>query len=137
MPSRIIRESCRTSPSLDQLSDGAERLWWRLITIADDHGRFDADPRVVEGNAFPLKIGRLKLSTIEKWLAELTTDSPDGNLPLVILYEVSGRRYGFIPSWFKHQRRRESKPKFPAPEEGTLVNPKQVAAFRRNPPPLP
>ena len=66
MPNRIIRESCTTSPTLDALSDGAERMFWRLTTIADDYGRFDADPRVLLAKCFPLRVGRISIKTIEK-----------------------------------------------------------------------
>ena len=47
MPSRLIRECTRTSVSLAHLTDQAERLFWRLITTADDFGRFEADPDIV------------------------------------------------------------------------------------------
>lgn len=46
MPNRIIRDKCRTSISLDKLSFGAECMFWRLTTVADDYGRFEADARI-------------------------------------------------------------------------------------------
>lgn len=129
MPNRIIKESARTSPTLDALSHGAERLWWRLVPTADDYGRFDADPRVVLGTCFPLRVGNsrgITLGRVEAWLQELATDHGDG--PGVCLYEVAGRRYGVLLKWFNHQRRRDSKPKFPEPP--------RVAASRGEVPPV-
>ncbi len=110
MPSRIIRESARTSPTLDALSAEAERLFWRLVTVADDHGRFEADPRIVLATAFPLRIGRFEPETVAVWLSELTQAGA------VHLYTIGERTYGRFPTWTRHQRRPQSRSKFPAPE---------------------
>ncbi len=122
MPSRIIRESCRTSPNLDQLSDGAERLFWRLTTVADDHGRFDADPRVVLAACFPLKVGNISVETITIFLKELESTQ------LVRMYEVESRRYGHFVTWQKHQRQRDTKPKHPDPPAATRRKSRPSAA---------
>lgn len=52
MPNRDLKESNRRSPSLQLLSDSAERLWYRLITAVDDFGRLEADPEVVFTTCF-------------------------------------------------------------------------------------
>src|SRR3990167_5365678 len=109
MPNRIIRESCTTSPTLDALSDGAERMFWRLTTIADDYGRFDADPRVLLAKCFPLRVGRISIKTIEKYVREMVKSS------LISLYEVAGRIYGYFLTWEKHQRLRAKTSKYPEP----------------------
>ena len=136
MPSRIIRDCCRTSKSLDSLSDAAERLFWRLITVADDHGRFEADTCIVLGDCFPRRIGTMKLKAIERSVQEIVAAGP------IRLYRANGRRYGLFTSWFKYQRRRSQQSKFPEPtsshevtepapesEEGKNIG---VAATRRN-----
>jgi len=109
MPNRLIRESALTSRSLDKLSDGAERLFWRMTVTTDDAGRFDADPRVVLARCFPLRIESLKPTTIAKWLREL--EAAD----IIRLYTIDGRSYGYFPSWGKHQRIYGLKSKFPDP----------------------
>lgn len=109
MPNRIIKESALTSRDLDQLSDGAERLFWRMTVIADDVGRFDADPRVLLAKCFPLRIDRLKPATIEKCLTELV------HAGIVKLYCFEKRACGFFVSWEKHQRIYGLKSKFPSP----------------------
>lgn len=139
MPSRIIRESCTTSPKLDRLSNGAERTWWRLVTIADDYGRFEADSRVLLAKCFPLKITSLSIETIEAWRDELATPGPDGDGSLIVLYKVSNRLLGWIPGWKIHQRDRSkdkapSRPKHPGPEEGELYCSPRVAASSGEPP---
>lgn len=112
MPNRIIRESARTSPSLDLLSDFAERFFWRLTTIADDFGRFDANARVLLAAAFPLRVATMKPFRIEAALEELVSAG------IVILYEVGARLYGYFVAWAKHQRIRNSVSKHPDPPEG-------------------
>jgi|ERR1041385_571607 hypothetical protein len=108
MPNRIIKESALDSDDLDKLTNGAERLFWRLIVVADDFGRFDATPQVVKARCFPRKVDTLRTSEVEKWMTEL-------NPSLVRYYWNSGRPYGYFLNWDKHQQRRASKSKFPDP----------------------
>jgi hypothetical protein len=113
MPNRIIRDSARTSPTLDALSDGAERCFWRLVTVADDYGRFDADPRVVLAGCFPLRVGRLEVGQVTGWLEELIA------VGLVQTYEVGERRYGVFVAADKYFTRRARHSKYPAPPAGS------------------
>lgn len=122
MPDRIIHESATTSPTLDRLSDAAERTFWRMTTVVDDHGCFEADPTIMIAKAFPRRSGRMKPAVMERVRDELAA-APD---PLVSLYEVNGRLYGQFVTWARHQRKRESRPKFPLPDD--------PAAVRRDPP---
>ena len=109
MPNRIIRESALTSTTLDSLSDGAERFFFRLTLVADDFGRFDADPRVLLAKCFPLKVTRLKLERITKWWLELI------ECGAVKAYRVDCRMYGYFPAWSKHQQVRAKTSKYPDP----------------------
>ena len=111
MPNRIIRESARTSLTLDAISAEAERLFWRLVVTADDHGRFHADPSLVLAACFPLRIQRLKPITVKQWLDELV------KVGAIRVYPVDGRTYGYFPTWTRHQRRPQSRSKFPGPPE--------------------
>jgi hypothetical protein len=130
MPSRIIRESCRTSATLFQLSHGAERMFWRLTTVADDHGRFEADPRVLLAECFPLWAGRIKVAEVQRWYQEME------RCGLVTSYVVNGKPLGFFTTWTRHQRVRSSHSKYPAPTEDTPVS-EHVPAPRRGHPPQP
>ena len=130
MPNRIIHEKATESQTLDALSDGAERMFWRLITKADDYGRFDADPRVVLAKCFPLRVGRMRSARVADWLEEMASAG------LVDLYRVGDRSYGVLRTWSEHQRQRDSKPKYPDPMQGTpyAANGRgspQVAAYAR------
>lgn len=120
MPSRIIRESALTSPSLAKLTAHAERLWWRLTIVADDHGRFDANPEVVRARCYPLLLLVYSVEDVQTQLAELVKSGG------IKRYRVEGRMYGYFVNWERYQRAPRSVPKFP--------NPPQVAAIRRNPP---
>lgn len=108
MPNRIIRESALTSHSLAKLSDGAERLFWRLTIVADDAGRFDAYGVTVLARCFPVLADTLSPLKIGKWLAELSQDH-------VQFYEVNGRQYGQFRKWAEYQRSYGLKSKFPEP----------------------
>ena len=128
MPDRIIRESALLSVTLDALSDGAERLFWRLVLVADDHGRFDADGQVVLARAFPRRVGTLRTECVRAWFDEMWAAG------LIEVYRVGERTYARFLTWQIHQRRRDSRPKFPAPTDGTLLDPPQSAATCGNPP---
>lgn len=55
MPDRMIRESITTSRSLAACPLFADLLFPRLLVLADNHGRFDAEPRIVCARLFPLR----------------------------------------------------------------------------------
>lgn len=110
MPNRIIKESIRTSKSVNSMSDFQFRLWAYLITYVDDFGRGSADPEIIKGFVFP-KRGSVTEKTIEKTLQELAT------MGSLILYKVDGDAYLCFPNWEAHQTVRNKKSKFPAPPD--------------------
>ena len=111
MPNRIIKESLCDSEKVAKMSDFQFRLWIGLITQADDAGRGDARPAILKGRIFPLR-EQVTTKQIETALRELAT------IGSVILYEVGGKPYYAHKHWSEHQRIRDVKPKYPAPEEG-------------------
>ena len=116
MPNRMIRESCRTSATLNGLSAEAERLFWRLTTVADDFGRFEADPRVLLATCFPLKVGVLKIEAVRRWFEELTACS------LVQTYANGCKQLAFFPTWSKYQYTRARTSKYPAPTSVSICS---------------
>ena len=72
MPNRIIKESIRTSDSINDLSWFEECLFYRLIVSCDDFGRFDGRPAIIKGTCFPLKEG-VTTKNIESALSLLTS----------------------------------------------------------------
>lgn len=123
MPNRIIKESICDDEKVAMLKDFEFRLWIGLITQADDAGRGDARPAIIKGRVFPLR-DQVTVKIISDGLHALAT------IGLIDLYKVGGRLYYVLPSWSKHQRIRDCKPKYPAPEDADRENdnPQQVAA---------
>lgn len=113
MPNRIIKDSIRTSRSVNNMTDFQFRLWIYLITYVDDYGRGSADPELLKGFVFPRRKG-ISESTIEKALTDLA------NSGSILLYEADGESYFCFPRWADHQRIQTKKSKFPAPEDGKL-----------------
>jgi len=114
MPNRIIKESSRTSITLNQLSDGAERMFWRLTTVADDFGRFEAHPSVLLAQCFPLRVDCLKIKQVTTWFNEMIACG------LVTTYVVNGKQLGFFNTWESHQRKRADNSKYPAPTSDNI-----------------
>lgn len=112
MPNRIIKDSIRTSKSVNAMSDFQFRMWAYLITYVDDFGRGSADPELLKGFVFPRRKG-ITEDTIRKTLTGLA------NIGSVILYEVDGEPYLCFPNWSEHQTVRNKVSKYPAPKEDT------------------
>lgn len=110
MPNRIIKESIRTSKTINNLTDFQFRVWTYLITYVDDYGRGSADPEILKGFVFPRRKG-LTESNIAKALADLAA------VGSIFLYEVDGESYLYFPNWSEHQRIQTKKSKFPPPED--------------------
>ena len=109
MPNRIIKESICTSDSIDMLSPFEEIVFYRLIVNCDDYGRMDARPKILASKLFPLKDIRVK--QMEDALRKLTSAE------LVTLYKVDGKPFLQMNTWDRHQRVRNSVPKYPSPEQ--------------------
>lgn len=110
MPDRIIRESACMSESLNELSDFAERFWWRLIVNCDDYGRYDARPKILKGRLFPLSESRT-FTDMQRALTELASAG------LIETYDVGGRPFLRVVKWDLHQRIRAKRSKFPEPAD--------------------
>ena len=115
MPNRIIKESIRTSDSINELSWFEECLFYRLIVSCDDYGRFDGRPAIIKGTCFPLKEG-VTTKNIESALSKLTSAG------LVKRYVVDGKPYLSLPSWGRHQTTRAAKSKYPNPDDGEMIS---------------
>lgn len=96
------------------LTAEAERLFWRLTTVADDHGRFEAEPMVVMADCFKAMLNKVRITQVQAWLSELVTCG------LVTAYVSGGKRYGEFTSWTKHQRVRSETSKYPSPSSADI-----------------
>lgn len=105
MPNRILKESICRSEEIDSLSWFEEVLFYRLIVICDDFGRYDGRAKIIKGSCFPLKDVTEK--DIDRALSKLSA------VGLVRVYEAQGRPYLQLVTWAEHQRIRNQKSKYP------------------------
>lgn len=105
MPNRILKESICRSEEIDSLSWFEEVLFYRLIVICDDFGRYDGRAKIIKGSCFPLKDVTEK--DIDRALGKLSA------VGLVRVYEAQGRPYLQLVTWADHQRIRNQKSKYP------------------------
>lgn len=108
MPNRIIKESICRSDSIDSLSWFEEVLFYRLIVVCDDYGRFDGRAAIIKGACFPLR--DVRIEQIEKALDKLST------VGMVWRYSVEDRPFLQLIAWERHQQKRAKNSKYPSPE---------------------
>jgi hypothetical protein len=110
-PRRVPPEFC-SDELLEECSERAALLLYRLISQADDQGRQPGHPKSVRANAFPMRES-ITLAKVETALAELSRAG------FIIRYDVAGRRLIQIAGWFDMQgkwgQRRTYASRYPAP----------------------
>lgn len=119
MPNRVIKESICESEGLSECSLFACDLYKRLITYADDYGRFNSDTKIMRARLFPREYEEITEEDIILALAELA------GVKKLYFYTTErfnqGEKhtgvYGAFPNWSDHQRIRESKTKCPEPSD--------------------
>lgn len=110
MPNRILKESICYSDDIDKLTAFEETVFYRLLVRADDYGRIDARPSFLKSMLFVTKPG-----ITEKNISEAV--SKLASIGLVKLYEVDKKPFLLFPKWNLHQRVRNTKEKYPSPQE--------------------
>lgn len=113
MPNRIIKESIRTSDSINELTWFEEVLFYRLVVSCDDYGRFDGRIPIIKGTCFPLK--DMRNGEIEKALHRLSA------FGMVTLYEVDSKPFLQLTAWERHQTIRAKKSKYPSADDGSIT----------------
>lgn len=119
MPNRVIKESICESEGLSECSLFACDLYKRLITYADDYGRFNSDTKIMRARLFPREYEEITEEDIILALAELA------GVKKLYFYTTErfnqGEKhtgvYGAFPNWSDHQRIRDSKTKCPEPND--------------------
>lgn len=107
MPNRLLREGIVDSESINALSPEGERMFYRLLVVADDFGRMDARPAILRARCFPL-METLSASKVDQWVNELC------NGLLTLRYQSSGRPFLAIGRWDQRVR---SHGKYPPPPD--------------------
>lgn len=109
MPNRIVRDGILTSDRVNTLSWAAEVFYRRLMSVADDFGRFDGRASLIRAAAYPLKLNNVGDADVDKWITECV------DAGLVSHYEVDGKPYILIEGF--DQRLRQKRSKYPDPTE--------------------
>lgn len=108
MPDRILRQGILSSDRVNVLTWPAEVFYRRLMSVADDYGRYDARVPILRANLYPLKLDRVSDSDVAKWLGE------GSKAGLIRIYQVEGKDYLEIRDF--NQRLRAMKSKYPTPD---------------------
>lgn len=108
MPNRIVREGILDSERVNKLSWPAEVFYRRLMSVVDDFGRFDGRAELLRSKLFPLRIDKVSVADVDKWLTECV------GAGLVSLYSVNHKPYLELLDF--GQSIRIMKSKFPPPE---------------------
>jgi len=129
MSNRIIKESICTSQTLSNISIGANLLFHRLTTKADDHGCFDARTKIIRGGIFPLMMERVSENDIDDWLLELQAV----DCIRMWVHTDNNVRFGLFPNFSDHQIVRSlHKRKTPIPPEAILNNKTSISTTDNN-----
>lgn len=117
MPNRLIRDEMLESESILSLPVEARWLYVTILLSADDVGLFEA-------TSFKLaRRADIRRESGDKLLSMLA------DADLIRLYEVDGKRYGFIPKF--RQRLQIKRSKFPTPPK-SLISDDQDAVSKIN-----
>lgn len=114
---RTVKPEAWRDARLGRASLDAQLLWVKLLGLADDAGRFPADPGSILGHGYPLTIVQ-HAPHVEEWLQELA------DAGLIVLYQHGQEAYGVFPRFREHQVvNRPSRSRLPEP-------PTHVACWR-------
>lgn len=106
MPTRIIRDGILTSERVNALSPLAELFYRRLMSVADDYGRYSGNLTLIRSSCYPLKVDSVKEDSIKKHLAECI------DAGLIAPYTVDSKPYIVMTDF---GQRINGKSKFPDP----------------------
>jgi hypothetical protein len=111
MPTRILREGIITSKSVNDLSDGAEKFYRRVMSICDDYGRYYSHAGLLRAACYPRQLDRVSDEHVTGFLAECVA------VGLIFTYGE-----GEYIQIVKFNQQCRSKSKFPEPTENELLN---------------
>lgn len=112
MPNRILREGILESERIHRISPMAELFYRRLMSIADDYGRYACDVPVLLSRCYPRRPTWADEETVSLWIEECR------EVGLILVYEVQNRKYLEICDFRQQLRAKDSK--CPAPAQQML-----------------
>lgn len=108
---RLLNKVLLTSQKINKISEGAENLYYRILLLVDDYGRYYADPDIIKSYCYPKR--RVSILIIKKRLVELI------NIRLIKTYKDNKEEYLEIVNFQKYQKFRSDinlKDDFPKPK---------------------
>lgn len=108
MPDRVVRQDILTSDPVNSLSWAGEVFYRRLMSLADDFGRYEARLSLLRASLYPLKLDRVSEPDIVKWMRECVEAG------LIRVYTINDKEYVEILKF--GQRLRAMKSRYPAPD---------------------
>ena len=109
---RCIKPEFWEDELIGSISREARLLFIAIWCVADDHGRFSANPARLKAAAFPYD-DDVTLARVAEFLRELLETRRVG------VYRVENQTFGVVRHWKKHQRiDNASKPRHPPPPDG-------------------
>lgn len=111
MPTRIIREGIITSEAINSLSPQSELFYRRLMSVADDYGRYYAHPSLLRAACYPLQLDKISDKDVKQMLSECIA------VDLLVIY--GSGKYLSITKFGQQTR---SKSKFPEPTDSELLS---------------
>ena len=119
MPNRIIREGILDSDRVTALVRDcgwqAEVFYRRLMSVADDFGRFDGRLPVLKAWCYPTLNDLVRDVDLQRWLAACEKAG------LVRIYTIRSSPYGVVRDFRQQTRAKLSKFPDPPPEEGETL----------------
>lgn len=113
---RTIKPEMPQDDGVAKLSVTAELLFVRLISMADDEGRFEAPVNKIIGFAFPHREA-ITPAKVRKMLHEIETQK------MILRYEVDGLPYGVVRHFRRHQAIQKPTPsRLPEPPDREIVD---------------
>ena len=110
MPNRILHESIKYCPKMEQLNWFEEVVYHRLTVTVDDYGCLDGRIVLLKNTLFPTREDISK-DDIARAIEHMVA------LGLLRAYEAGGMPYLHFPAWEEEQRVRNKRRKFPAPPD--------------------
>lgn len=121
----MIDESICIDKRLNSVSEGAENLFYRLLSKTDDAGRIFADASLIKGQLYPRR--DIPVKGIEERLKELNEAKDEKGRGLIVLYEAKGERYCYFPNFNKHQTlRSDIRAKITYPQPASVTDAERV-----------
>ena len=92
---------------MNALSESAEILYRRLMSVVDDYGRWEANPDLIRARCFPLQLSRWSTVKLRESLLEIRESR------LITVFHRGGKDYLQINNF---GQRKQSRSKYPDPD---------------------